>query len=168
MNKHFEVCVFTASNSGYADTILNYIDPTGELIQHRFYRNHCIKTTDNIYIKDLRIFRNVPLSDVIIVDNAVYSFGEQLDNGIPIMPFKEDPNDEEFKHLICHLERCVKAEDMRKVNKTVFGFSDLLKYQFESFIDFYDFEECEKIMEEDQMPFSNGSSGGSASNSELA
>lgn len=110
----------------------------------------------------------MPLSDVIIVDNAVYSFGEQLDNGIPIMPFKEDPNDEEFKHLICHLERCVKAEDMRKVNKMVFGFSDLLKYQFESFIDFYDFEECEKIMEEDQMPFSNGSSGGSASNSELA
>jgi TFIIF-interacting CTD phosphatase-like protein len=31
-NKHFEVCVFTASNPGYADTILDYIDPTGELI----------------------------------------------------------------------------------------------------------------------------------------
>lgn len=38
-NKHFEVCVFTASNPGYADTILNFIDPTGDLIQHRFYRD---------------------------------------------------------------------------------------------------------------------------------
>ena len=74
-NHHFEVCVFTASNSGYADTILDYIDPTRTLIQHRFYRDHCIKTTDNIYVKDLRIFRNVPLSDIVIVDNAVYSFG---------------------------------------------------------------------------------------------
>jgi len=38
---------------------------------------------------------------------------------------------------------------MREVNKVVFRFSELLKYQFESFIDFYDYEECEKIMEED-------------------
>jgi len=69
------VCVFTASNKEYADTILDYIDPTGTLIQHRFYRESCIKTTDNVYIKDLRIFRNVNLKDIIIVDNAVYSFG---------------------------------------------------------------------------------------------
>ncbi len=74
-NKYFEVCVFTASNKEYADTILDYIDPTGTLIQHRFYRESCIKTTDNVYIKDLRIFRNVHLKDIIIVDNAVYSFG---------------------------------------------------------------------------------------------
>jgi len=74
-NKYFEVCVFTASNKAYADTILDYIDPSGKLIQHRFYRESCIKTTDNVYIKDLRIFRNVPLKDIIIVDNAVYSFG---------------------------------------------------------------------------------------------
>jgi hypothetical protein len=95
----------------------------------------------------------VPLSNIIIVDNAVYSFGEQLDNGIPITPFKEDPNDTEFKHLICHLERCVQSEDMREVNRAVFRFSELLKYQFEGFINFYDFEECEQIMEEDEVQF---------------
>ncbi len=116
-NKYFEVCVFTASNKEYADTILDYIDPTGQLIQHRFYRESCIKTTDNVYIKDLRIFRNVPLKDIIIVDNAVYSFGAQLDNGIPITPFKEDPEDREFKYLIGHLQKCVQADDMREVNK---------------------------------------------------
>ncbi len=148
-NKYFEVCVFTASNKEYADTILDYIDPTGTLIQHRFYRESCIKTTDNVYIKDLRIFRNVNLKDIIIVDNAVYSFGVQLDNGIPITPFKEDPDDTEFKHLIGHLEKCAKADDMREVNKQIFRFSELFKYQFENFIDYYDYEECEKIMEED-------------------
>lgn len=109
--------MFTASNKEYADTILDYIDPNGTLIQHRFYRESCIKTTDNVYIKDLRIFRNVNLKDIIIVDNAVYSFGVQLDNGIPITPFKEDPDDTEFKHLIKHLEKCAKADDMREVNK---------------------------------------------------
>ena len=69
------MCVFTASNQEYADTIIDYIAPTGELIQLRFYRDSCIKTTDNVYIKDLRIFKNVALKDIILVDNAVYSFG---------------------------------------------------------------------------------------------
>lgn len=102
-----------------------------------------------MYIKDLRIFRNVPLKDILIVDNAVYSFSRQLDNGIPITPFKEDPEDNEFKHLISHLQNCVLADDMREVNKQIFRFSDLLKYKFDNFIEYYDYEVCEKIMEED-------------------
>jgi TFIIF-interacting CTD phosphatase-like protein len=31
-NKNYEVCVFTASNATYADTVIDHIDPTGELI----------------------------------------------------------------------------------------------------------------------------------------
>ena len=93
VNKYYEVAVFTASHEQYADEILNYIDKTGELFQHRFYRNSCIKTQDNIYIKDLRIIKNVQIKNIILVDNAVYGFGQQLSNGVPITPFKEDKND---------------------------------------------------------------------------
>jgi CTD small phosphatase-like protein 2 len=75
VNKHYEVVVFTASHKWYADVILDYIDPEKKYIQHRLYREHCIKTTDNVYIKDLSIFKNRDLKDMIIVDNAVYSFG---------------------------------------------------------------------------------------------
>ena len=75
VNEHYEVIVFTASHKWYADVIIDYIDPTGTLIQHRLYRDHCIKTTDNVYVKDLRIFKNRDLKDLLIVDNAVYSFG---------------------------------------------------------------------------------------------
>lgn len=75
VNKYYEVAVFTASHKWYADEILNYMDPTGELIQHRFYRESCIKTEDNVYLKDLRIIKNVDLKDIILVDNAVYGFG---------------------------------------------------------------------------------------------
>lgn len=165
-NRYFEVCVFTASNQDYADTILDYIDPTGELIQHRFYRESCIKTTDNFYVKDLRIFQNVDLKDLILVDNAVYSFSLQLDNGIPVTPFKEDPEDDEFKHLIPHLEKCAKAEDMRDINRTIFRFSELSQYNFDSFIDYYDYEECEKIMEEDdELQYDRQRLGSTGSNS---
>ena len=31
-NKHFEVAVFTASHAGYATNVIDYLDPTGELI----------------------------------------------------------------------------------------------------------------------------------------
>ena len=42
VNKYFEVAVFTASHKWYADVILDYIDPSNTLIQHRVYREHCI------------------------------------------------------------------------------------------------------------------------------
>lgn len=75
VNKYYEVAVFTASFNWYADKILDYIDPKGIYFQHRFYRESCIKTTDNVYVKDLRIFKNVDPKDMLLVDNAVYSFG---------------------------------------------------------------------------------------------
>ena len=46
-----------------------------KLFDYRLYRDHCIKTNEGIYIKDLRILKNKNLCNVIIVDNAVYSFG---------------------------------------------------------------------------------------------
>jgi len=36
---------------------------------------------------------------MVLVDNAVYSFGYQLENGIPIIPFYDDKEDEELLHL---------------------------------------------------------------------
>jgi CTD small phosphatase-like protein 2 len=75
VNKYFEVVVFTASHKYYADVIIDYIDPENKYVQHRLYRDQCIPTKDGVYIKDLRIFKNRDLKDLIIVDNAIYSFG---------------------------------------------------------------------------------------------
>jgi len=44
------------------------------------------------------------MKDLLIVDNAVYSFGFQLENGIPIIPFYEDKEDEELLHLTQYLD----------------------------------------------------------------
>lgn len=63
-----------------------------------------MKEAGGIYVKDLRIFKNVELKDMLLVDNAVYSFGEQLDNGIPIKNFYEDTKDTEFLYLMKFLE----------------------------------------------------------------
>jgi CTD small phosphatase-like protein 2 len=40
-NKKYQVVVFTASHKFYADVVLDWLDPTGELVHYRLYRDHC-------------------------------------------------------------------------------------------------------------------------------
>jgi CTD small phosphatase-like protein 2 len=54
-------------------------------------------------VKDLRIFEGLPLHEVVLIDNSVYSFAHQIENGVPIIPFYHDKNDEELLHLIFQL-----------------------------------------------------------------
>ena len=119
MNKFFEVFVFTASHQCYANVVLDYLDPSGELIHQRFFRDNCINM-NGIYIKDLRIFGNRKLSDVVIVDNAAYSFAYQIDNGIPIISWHENRDDKELLNLMDYLQSLVDVEDIREVNYETF------------------------------------------------
>ncbi len=134
--KYFEVVVFTASCKDYADTILNYIDPDNTLIDQRLYRESCVAQKQGVYIKDLRIF-NVDLKDIILVDNAVYSFGYQLDNGIPIIPFRDDPTDDQLLKLIDYYPILAKARDSRKPLREHFRMTELYESSFEEYIKYY-------------------------------
>jgi len=64
-------------------------------------------------VKDLRVIKNIPMKDMVLVDNAVYSFGAQLSNGIPITPFKENKNDMEFIFLRRFLIEHRNCDDIR-------------------------------------------------------
>jgi len=94
ISKYFEIIVFTASHECYASKVIDYLDPEHLYIDHRLYREQCITTDEGVHIKNLRIlekYRN--LKDIVLVDNAAYSFGFQLTNGIPIIPFYDNKND---------------------------------------------------------------------------
>lgn len=97
--KHFELVVFTASHSCYANVVIDHLDPNKNLISHRLFREHCFETESGMYIKDLRVIRNRDLSQVVLVDNAAYSYFLQLDNGIPIVPFFNSRKDCELLSL---------------------------------------------------------------------
>jgi CTD small phosphatase-like protein 2 len=75
MSEIFEIIVFTASHSCYANVVLNILDPQNEYITFRLFRDHCLQTKEGIFIKDLRIIANRSLKNIAIVDNATYSFG---------------------------------------------------------------------------------------------
>ena len=75
LNKDFEIIVFTASHACYANKVLDLLDPEGKYIHHRLFRENCIQSEEGVYIKNLRVFGNRNLKDLLLVDNAAYSFG---------------------------------------------------------------------------------------------
>jgi CTD small phosphatase-like protein 2 len=93
------------------------------------YRHHCVQTPEGYYVKDLRIIRNRDLKDMVIVDNSVYSFAYQIDNGIPIIPFYHEQTDEEMLHLIFYLDCLNTCEDVRAQNREAFELHKLSDQQ---------------------------------------
>jgi TFIIF-interacting CTD phosphatase-like protein len=70
----YEICVFTAGEQGYADTILDFIDADYQIIKHRLYRHHCVQAAPGVFIKDLRVISDRDIKDIVIVDNSIVSF----------------------------------------------------------------------------------------------
>ena len=74
---------------------------------------------------------------MVIVDNAVYSFGFQLDNGVPIIPFYDNKKDEELHHLIFYMKCLSTMADMRDQNKQAFQLSILDHDYIDSYLEEY-------------------------------
>ena len=51
------------------------------------------------YVKDLSMFTNIPRKDILMLDNFIYSFGLDLENGIPIKPYYKGKDDYELEYL---------------------------------------------------------------------
>jgi len=128
ISQHFEVIIFTASHSCYANVVLDYLDPHNQYIHHRLFRENCVVTEEGIYIKDLRILGNRNLADCVLVDNAAYSFGYQVENGIPCVPFYDNKEDQELMHLIPYLKSLAGVKDVRDVNRQTFKFHNYTMY----------------------------------------
>ena len=96
MSKFYELVIFTASISNYANPLLDRLDKF-KIITHRLFREHCVSNR-GLFIKDLRkLGRN--LKDMIIIDNNPISYAVNQDNGIPILTWHYDKNDNEYSYF---------------------------------------------------------------------
>ncbi|KAK6932264.1 FCP1 homology domain [Dillenia turbinata] len=115
----FEVVIFTASQSIYAEQLLDILDPDGKIISHRAYRESCI-FADGGYTKDLTVL-GVDLAKVAIIDNSPQVFRLQVNNGIPIKSWFDDPSDCALLSLLPFLETLIDADDVRPIIAKKFG-----------------------------------------------
>ena len=126
VSKYFNLILFTASYKEYADVIIDYIDPENNIFKKRFYKESCINLYENINIKDLNIFNDIDLKCSIILDNNIFSFCNNLNNGILINSFFEG-EDDDLINIYYYLDNYIKnSEDVRKVNENLFGFEKFL------------------------------------------
>jgi Dullard-like phosphatase family protein len=127
VSESFEVGIFTASVPEYANAVIKYLDPENKFIKFRLYRNNCVNVGDLLRVKNLNIIKNIPLKKVVLVDNNIYSFTAQLNNGILINSFYTDKNDNELSNVLSYLNNYIlPADDVREVNENFFGFKKIV------------------------------------------
>ena len=71
--------------------------------------------------KDLRMFKNVSIDKMLIIDNSLYSFALNLENGIPILDFMGNKKDVELLKIIRYLDYIRQFDNLRIANENTFN-----------------------------------------------
>jgi len=112
----YEVIVFTASMSKYANPLLDKIDPK-RCIAHRLFREHC-SFVGNAFVKDLSLIGR-ELKNIIILDNSSVSYAFQPQNAIPVITWLDNKSDTQLYDLMPILELLSRANDVRDYLKKI-------------------------------------------------
>jgi len=110
MSALYDIIVFTASLSNYADPLLDLLDKH-KVVQHRLFREACVRHEGN-YVKDLSTLGK-GLDSIIIIDNSPICYMFNPENAIPIESWFDDENDTELIAMIPLLEKLSKVPDVR-------------------------------------------------------
>jgi len=97
MGKIYELVIFTASMSKYANPVLDLLD-IHKVIDFRLFREHCTYIND-IYVKDMtKIGR--PITEVFIIDNSPNAYAFQPENAVPCRTWFDDYEDKQLLKFI--------------------------------------------------------------------
>ena len=117
----YDIVVFTAAEEAYAREAVGLLDTTGKVIHKLVSRKFCVPTLGGHLAKDLRIFADRCLSQMLLVDDNLWSFAFQLDNGIPVAPYYCQENDAVLLSLIQYLENLYTAQNIIQANREYFN-----------------------------------------------
>ena len=110
MGKIYEIVIFTASVSKYADPLLDIIDKEKNC-KFRLFREHCTPI-NTCFVKEIkRLGRQ--LKDIVIVDNSPMSYALNPENGLPISTWFDDKEDRELYNISSILEFLSFVPDVR-------------------------------------------------------
>ncbi|GAB5368724.1 hypothetical protein AAMO2058_001344400 [Amorphochlora amoebiformis] len=121
----FETYTYTAAAEVYARPLLDQLDTEGKL-KGRFYRQHC-QLTRGLYLKDISLVGGDDLRRTILVDNNPISFILQPDNGIPVISFYDQADDETLPSVLEFLRMLDEFEDVRPILRERFTLMEHLQ-----------------------------------------
>ena len=116
MSKRFELVIFTASISKYANPLLNIVDKMG-YVPFRLFREHCT-LINTAFVKDLNLLGR-DAKDIIILDNNPIAYSLNHYNGFPIKSWFDDKNDDELLKICPILEFLSYVPDVREYIKKI-------------------------------------------------
>ena len=116
MSKRFELVIFTASISKYANPLLNIVDKMG-YVPFRLFREHCT-LINTAFVKDLNLLGR-DAKDIIILDNNPTAYSLNHYNGFPIKSWFDDKNDDELLKICPILEFLSYVPDVREYIKKI-------------------------------------------------
>jgi len=116
MSKRFELVIFTASISKYANPLLNIVDKMG-YVPFRLFREHCT-LINTAFVKDLSLLGR-DFKDIIILDNNPTAYALNHYNGFPIKSWFDDKNDDELLKICPILEFLSYVPDVRDYIKKI-------------------------------------------------
>ena len=116
MSKRFELVIFTASISKYANPLLNIVDKMG-YVPFRLFREHCT-LINTAFVKDLSLLGR-DFKDIIILDNNPTAYSLNHYNGFPIKSWFDDKNDDELLKICPILEFLSFVPDVRDYIKKI-------------------------------------------------
>ena len=127
LKDHFELVIFTAARKDYADKVISKLDPYNNIFTARLYRRNCTQIMGS-YVKDFRVIKNRAVEDMMLVDNLIYSYSLNLQNGLPIKPYLRGSDDCELEFLAERLTALKPFHDLREFLEKEFRLSEFYNF----------------------------------------
>ena len=114
LSQYCEIVIFTASTKYYCDIVIDGLD-CKNLIDYKLYREYT-QDYNGINVKDLsKLGRD--LTKIIIIDNIEDNYAFQPNNGLNIIDFEGDENDNELQYLLIDLLEVVSEPGKNMLNE---------------------------------------------------
>lgn len=121
VGQFYEVVIYTASVSKYADKVIDQLDKH-RVVSYRLFREACTWFLDG-FVKDLsRLGR--PLQHVLTIDNSPICYALQPENAIAISTWRGDKNDCELYDLLPILHALSEVDDIPRVLSGIMNAAD--------------------------------------------
>lgn len=80
---------------------------------------------------------DLDLDRILIVDNMIMSFATNLTNGIPILDFEGQKQDQELKKLAFYLLSIADSPSLRLTNEASLNFERIMNSHMDKFLHYY-------------------------------